>query len=311
VTGTLNTSTNFTNVRRIAGSDGAGISPGVGMMPWQGGHVSLALNYDNVRYDNKYVNDENAVGFGGTAGFNQALTDNVDLGLTATVRKPFNNYAANLSWTNVPYLSGSWALGLFGDYTAGKNTLPNTWNVGLSADYSWDRRCSQVPANLKGEANFKGEAIALQPVNDKLLSWTADPAVYMPQVLAIVDEKVIKQCAVPVKYIGPNSTALGNAISAQIVNSGTHTYNFGPDFTGTPLVYSIQLVSSVPGSSPISPTINSQTGAAAGLGGECFVDGYSGGNYNITVTATGSNGCGSASINFTFEQECVGVRRQQ
>ena len=43
----------FTDNRRIAGSNGAGISPGLAIMPWRGGRLSAALNYDSVRYDTK------------------------------------------------------------------------------------------------------------------------------------------------------------------------------------------------------------------------------------------------------------------
>jgi hypothetical protein len=67
--------------------------------------------------------------------------------------------------------------------------LPDTYNVGLSANYSFDQRCGvAVPRNFK-DGNFKDQ-VTMQPITDNLLAWTTAPAVYMPQVLAIVDPNV-------------------------------------------------------------------------------------------------------------------------
>ena len=45
---------NFIDNRRIAGSNAAGISPGLSIMPWSGGRIGAAVNYDNVRYDMRH-----------------------------------------------------------------------------------------------------------------------------------------------------------------------------------------------------------------------------------------------------------------
>ena len=227
--------TPFIDQRRIAGSNGAGISPGVAIMPWQGGRLCAAVNYDSVRYDTKSGSNEDAIGFGGTVGLNQALSDNLGLGLAAAFRQPFNNYAANLSWNNVPYF-GNWTLGVFGEYTVGKNTLPDTYNVGLSADFFFDKRCgAAVPMNLKGD--LKGEVIA-DPISDSLLAWTADPAVYMPQVLAIVD---------PNTTICPpgNAPVLTSAIPNIGTGTGIGTVNEAIHFSGSNLTFSIASITPV------------------------------------------------------------------
>ena len=110
----------FTDERRIAGSNAAGISPGLAISPWQGSRVSAALNYDKVHYNTKYqVNNEDAVGFGGTVEFSQVLTDQLGLGLSAAIRKPFNFYSANLTFTRMPF-PGAWTVGVFGNYNDGK-----------------------------------------------------------------------------------------------------------------------------------------------------------------------------------------------
>ena len=132
----------FIDNRRIAGSDAVGFSPGFALMPWRGGRIGAAVNYDNVRYNTINVPNEDAKGLGGTVNLNQAITDNVNLGLSAAIRQPFNNYAANLNWIYMPSpYYGKWMLGLFGEYNVGKKTLPDTYNAGVSADYFFDQRC--------------------------------------------------------------------------------------------------------------------------------------------------------------------------
>lgn len=297
VTGTYmnasGTTVPFANARRIAGSNGGGAAPGLAMMPWEGGRLSVAANYDHVRYDTKYLaEDENAYGWGGTATLDQALTDSIGIGLSAAVRKPFNNYAANISWSDVPFM-GSWTLALYGEYNAGKTELPDTYNVGLSADYFLDRRSEAVPANLKGERNLKGEVPMTRPVSDNLLAWTADPAVYMPQVLAIADSSFQIQCSGPIKYIGPTNPATLPPFDG--FPESPFTFNFGPLFKGTPILYSLHVTvsPSTPEGHPSDFSINPQTGVLS----------YNvtdvGGAYTITVT--GTNSCGKASVTFDWD----------
>ncbi len=304
VTGTFTNAgmpTKFVDTRRIAGSNGAGIAPGLAITPWTGGRLSAAVNYDSVRYNKNYSPGENAVGLGGTLGFSQALTDTLSLGLAAEVRQPFNNYAANLSWSDVPYFD-RWTLALFGDYTVGKSTLPNTYNVGLSANYFLDRRCGQpVPVNWKGERNLKGE-VELQPYNDGLLAWAADPAVYMPQVLAVVDEKIKLTILQPipvctsVAYIGPADPST-DFPEPEAANAEPFTFNFGPLFTGSsPIKFSIN-VTIVFGSGNASDfSINPNTGLVS-----YNSPGDDGGVYIVSVT--GTNNCGTDSVTFFFAND--------
>ena len=214
------------------------------------------------------------LGLGGTIGFNQAITDSLGIGLAAAVRQPFNNYAANISWDNANYL-GQWSLGLFGDYTAGKNTLPDTYNAGLSVIYFLDQR-------LKGE-NLKGD-----PVSDNLLAWTAQPAVYLPQVLSIVDPNVITPTppcppgALP-KLISsiPNITVPFGGASLN-VDESVH-------FSGSNLIFSLVSVA------PVNPNITvSSTGVLQVRTGSIVFVPY-------TVVIQASNACGSVLSNpFTY-----------
>lgn len=166
----------FTDFRRIAGGTAEGISPGVTIEPWRGGRAGIDLNYDNVNYDQSNPPNENAIGFGGTVRLSQAINNHFEVGALAGIRAPFNEYQANIAWkTSNAY--GKWVVGLVGGYTAGKTTLPSTYNVGVSVNFLAE--CQTSCERREGINSF--------------LSWTADPAVYLPQVLAITDDTVVQQ----------------------------------------------------------------------------------------------------------------------
>lgn len=285
VTGTyvnnLGVVTGFTDVRRIAGSNAGGISPGITVQPWRGGKAGLELNYDAVNYDTNYGTNRDAHGFGGTAKLSQMLTDHINLGVSAAVRQPFNNYQAHLAWSDVPYY-GRWTVGLNGAYTSGKNTLPSTWNAGLSADYFMDPSCGTLSSQRAAGTKFmdlKGEAPA--PVRDNFLEWTADPAVYMPQVLAIPDELLTTGCPFGVPtFVG--------TIPLQSTSSGlvTVTLNSATFFTGSNLTYSI--VTSATPAPGNTLTFNTATGVLTATGPATQI---------ITATITATNPCGSATSN--------------
>lgn len=265
----------FIDARRIAGSNARGISPAVAITLWQGSRVSAALNYDNVHYNTKYnVSNDDVVGFGGTITFNQAFTDHVGMGLSAAVRQPFNFYSANITYTRVPFL-GAWTIGIFGNYNDGKHTLPDTYNVGISADYTMEQ-CQDEHARL----DLKGEKLRSDDP-DSLLTFAATPAVYMPQVLAIADNLTTQTCALgPITYLGTPNTNPGVT---------TPTFSFAPLFSGPNIVYSLA-VTVIGAGSPTDFSINPNSGLLTYSG--------TGGNYNLTVT--GSNACSSASVSFNF-----------
>jgi hypothetical protein len=175
---------NFTDNRRTTGSNGLGVSPGITFVPWLNGKMSAEVNYDKIFYDKNYFpTREDTNGFGGTLRLKQKMTDRIGLDLLAAFRQPFNNFAASLSWSTTPGY-GFWIFGLFGEYTAGKRTLPTTYDAGISIDWMLDRRHETVTPSLKGELPVS------QPIKDALMEWTATPAVYLPQVLSITDEQV-------------------------------------------------------------------------------------------------------------------------
>lgn len=295
--------------KRIAGSNAFGVLPGVTIHPWRGGKTRFSLNYDDVRYDQKYGPSRDELGFGGTFQLDQAISEKLSLGLTAGIRKPFNNYAAGLNWNNI-YYYGLWSFGVDGEYTDGKNTLPNTWNVGLNANYFMD--CFQPPAttivhDYKG--NLKGEIVTAPPTTPAFLAWTAEPAVYMPQVLAIPDEQLHLACTTGQVPRAPDPATLPNYTDTNgfygnpplIPPFSTQLFNAATAFGGTQLVYSINSVNTTTEYSSVPPnqlfTINPKTGIVT-LTVPVPVN-IEDAIFSVTVTAT--NPCGTAYATFPVE----------
>lgn len=164
----------FVDARRLADSHSTGVSPGVAVQFWRGSKVGVDLNYDNVEYDFKYVNNLTVKGVGATAYFSQRLAPLMTVDVSAGIRKPYNNYQADLAWEHVPYF-GPWTFKIIGDYTVGKLGLPNTYDIGLSADYFLDTDCEVNDA---------------QRIKNEFMAWSAQPAVYMPEILTIPEDQV-------------------------------------------------------------------------------------------------------------------------
>ncbi len=164
----------FTDNQHIASSRARGLSPGITVQPWKGTKAGLDVNYDNVQYQMENTSAMSVTGLGATAHVDQAVTEHVGLGLSASVRQPYNHYEANLGWKTDPH-DGAWLFKLVGAYTIGKQGLPDTYNIGLSADYFLDMEHGSDKADQEKEA---------------FLAWMAQPAVYMPEVLSVRDESV-------------------------------------------------------------------------------------------------------------------------
>ncbi|VVC76951.1 hypothetical protein AQUSIP_22780 [Aquicella siphonis] len=238
----------FRELKRIAGSNAGGLSPGVSFSAWPGAKINAELNYDKVHYDTEYVDSENPTGFGGTVSVHQAITDDFGVRLLAAIRQPFNNYQANFTLGNVPFY-GKWAFGFNTAYTVGKNALPSTYIVGISADYFMEQ-ISESPythtdgidryISARDNVDFKGvSSLSQQAERQDFLSWVSRPAVYMPQVLAIADSRVSCQD-------GEAPTALNSTLPPDFNTTELSGINLANNFTGSNLTFAVVSVTPDP-----------------------------------------------------------------
>lgn len=251
----------YTNLRRIAGSNAYGFSPTVTLNPWCGGQASLALNYDNVHYDNHCGPEQQSDGFGGTVTLNQQLGPNIQFNASAGIRAPFNAYQAGIRYA-LPHRNLS--VGIIGSYTDGRDNLPNTSLAGIEVTYIADKTNS-----TRNQFNNRPASIA---------AWTQQPAVYMPQVLAIAENCLSLTTLAP--CVPP---AFSGTIESQTITGGSFvSIPTALFFSGTNLGFSAVNL-------PPDLTINPSTGLISGIMGTASS------GINIVVTAT--NGCGSAQSN--------------
>lgn len=265
----VNSTTTYSYIdqRRIAGSNAAGLSPGFALHPWYGAQAVISANYDNVRYNTKYISTHYNSGFGGTLDFKQALPGNLQMNLVAASRTAFNNYQAGLNW-NTTWESGFLTLGVIGGYNKGKHTLPNTSVISLNLGYVFDQ-------NTPIDDNDKDYKLA-----PSLSAWIAEAAVHMPQVLAIADERVTLTSSTPPPCVPPSFAGTIPNIEGDGDSPIDPPLDTAPFFNGTNLVFSaVNLPTSY-------ITIDPATGIISGV--------YTGA-LGIVVTAT--NSCGSASSN--------------
>lgn len=274
----------FLNERRIAGSNADGAAIGGSIEPFCGTKVGLDLNYDNVRYNTHFTTNHDAKGFGGTAKLRQMLDDHTSLDFLAAVRTPFNYYKVDLIWSDLPFY-GMWAAGVEGGYTAGKKTLPNTYNVLITLNYFFDR-CLTTYKKIR-----HGDDVSCIACRDDFLAWAADPAVYMPEVLAIPDERVIipdPRCEAPPPVV------IAPIDDITLVEGDTVTIDGAAAFSPpTGLAYTETVTGVIsPGT---SVTFNPTTGAITIVAGRPTT---------LTITLTAANRCGqTATTTFTVTIE--------
>jgi hypothetical protein len=266
------------NYRRIAGSDAGYVSPGVSVASWIGARAGVDLNYDYVHYRKDYLPNDNATGFGGTVYLNQQITNYLDAGVSAGFRQPFNVYKGRVSYRVLP----NWTLGTDVIYVNGKHSLPNTYNVGLTASF--------IPATPPVITKELLKEPLLEPSPNPLARWVSVPAIYVPQVLAVADEAVSVGIIPPACNLPIVVQTIPNVFIEAPDNVDIPTaYAFS---SASPLTYSI--TNTDPGENTL--TIDPSTGII-----NVVAPGFVVPFRSITVNLTARNSCGPASTSFIIE----------
>lgn len=176
--------------RHIAGGNDGFFAVGLTATPWNCGALSLAADYDCVTYNRKIRSRRHLYGFGGTAKLHQRLAWGLALDLKGSFRRPFSYYEGALNWTN-EHAYGILTIGLYASYTNGRANLPNSWTSGLliSADFGgipFFSNCFSCPPSC-----IRGQPLnPAFPLDRELIAWVSNPAVRMPSVLAVSEQKV-------------------------------------------------------------------------------------------------------------------------
>lgn len=264
--------------RHIAGSNAYGGTLGMTFLPWCGASLRIDGDYDYVRYRRKHHSHKSIGGFG--AGFN--IFQQIyyfGLGLQADFRRPFNYYKGTLTWSDSAFCEG-FTINLFCSHTRGKCRLPSSTVAGVELSYEL------VGLPLISSSCEEYPRCHCDP---RLASWIAKTAVYVPQVLAIADEKIVRPVVVP--CTSPTSTTIP---TQNFCGVGTFTIATSPFFTNSsgsgPLVFSATGL-------PTGASINSSTGLITGTIPQ---------NFSVfSVKVTASNSCGSTTECFAINFTCL------
>ncbi|MBS4168053.1 putative Ig domain-containing protein [Parachlamydia sp. AcF125] len=263
----------FLYSRRIAGSDSYGGSLGATVTPWRSGSLHIDADYDSVRYRTRYKSKKRVSGFGGSLNYHQDLSYNFFLDLLGEFKRPYNYGRARLGWHH-PNWAGL-VVGLFGAHTRGKSRLPSHTTAGLELTYAF------------GERAESSDACVPCYCEPALASWVSTPAVYMPQVLAIAEEKR--------KKITPCQVLTSSPIpDASFTGSAAYTLDISPYFSDPS---EASLTFSATGL-PLNASLDAKTGVISGTGL------HNNQSYSVTITAKSADACASVSQTFTLNFPC-------
>lgn len=191
----------YMNDRRIAGGRDRGVSGGMDFLPTKSSLLGFKVNYDELTFDKKYeANTENASGVNFSVNFEQLLSKFLKLKASFEGHQPYNLYQAGISWLMPVKAGDSAEVVLTGEHTQGKGSLPRDSGLALGVNYRFGSDPSAQPASYSFDSQ-RGI------FGDDLASWTAVPAVYMPMVLALKDERlrVVADKAFSIDGISPAS----------------------------------------------------------------------------------------------------------
>jgi hypothetical protein len=172
----------FIDIRHSTGANSYGAMAGLQLQFWSTGLIGLAANYDAVHYSPTYVSGPSRQGPGATASLDQLITDHLRFAASASDLQPYHRVQAELAWLAYTRPGRHLEIALLGSSTQGDTPVGTDHRAGLSLAYSWSGNLDKPP--------FVYSLPTLNNAYEDLSSWTAAPAVHLPEVLAVKDEHV-------------------------------------------------------------------------------------------------------------------------
>lgn len=176
------------NFRNIAGGTDKSGSAGIDLSPFSSTLLGMQLNYDDLTYNTKYENNQNISGVGATLSLQQLITKRTKLQLTASDRKPAQEYTAEIDYLVHTRPGTSLQLGVLGGRNLGTGQLASDTRVGLNIAYSWGGDQDSPTSTYKAFSDNANNTDAVD-AHQGLSNFAATPAVHMNQVYAIADQR--------------------------------------------------------------------------------------------------------------------------
>ncbi|WP_246562582.1 IPT/TIG domain-containing protein [Rickettsiella endosymbiont of Dermanyssus gallinae] len=195
---------NYLNERRIAGAISSGIDVGTELLLSRKTLLGGNLYFDRVRYGTQLTGatSRNRQGLGGGIKLEQLFGGSFKLWTEASVRNSYDSYGAGASWLPLSKQLGV-ELSVLGQHVVFHDSMQSNSNVSLQVKW--------LPGtNLNYDEYFDSKQKQLSNVSH----WVKAPAVYMPQVLAIV-EQITRLSSLTISKLNPNNgpVAGGNIVT--------------------------------------------------------------------------------------------------
>lgn len=195
----IQTDVNEFNLRRIAGSWSWTAEAGFLMTPWECSKFIGSLTFDQVHYRRELQDGKRVCGVGFKFDFSQRFCRNFLFDVNFVYKQIYNNLGAALRWTK-EFSCGDLDVGIFAYHVFGKRRLPCSTTAGIELGFAFGVcECNIVPISSSCDS-YNCDPCAFDACD--LVAWVSDPAVYMPQVLAITDQQ---NCFAPTLSNEPGS----------------------------------------------------------------------------------------------------------
>ena len=177
---------NQTLLRRVAGTWFFDIEGGLMTTPCECASILYSVGYAQANYARRLENRKRLAGIAFSVDYNHYICESLGLNLRAQYTRAYNSLEALLSWC-CPMEYGQLSIGAFGVHTWGKCHLPCSTIAGIELRFNFGvDRCSIV----RSDRCFCGDIDSCDCDLTGLGGWVANPAVYLPQVFAIQEDKL-------------------------------------------------------------------------------------------------------------------------
>lgn len=174
------------NYRKLTGACSWELAAGLILQRWSCHTLHVALCYDNTRFHRTYQESSRSSGLGVNLASHLNFCRSYSLDTKLQFKDIYNYFEGLLSW-NPDACSGNVKLGLFGNYVWGKKQLPSSGTVGIELAFAFGVDICEC--KIMQEIDDEG-CDGYWYDRRELFNATMIPAVYIPEVLAITDNKI-------------------------------------------------------------------------------------------------------------------------
>lgn len=299
----------YLDERNIVGATAEGLSLNATFLTSPRVRLTPSLSFDSVVYPNHYENhdDDSNKQFGGGLKWEQLITKQFKSEIDASARAYGNDILAKIDWAMPAGFGKRIEWGVSAEHFTNKVSGPDNNQISLNFSYQWDGKSTNQTI---GFSDFKPTDM------QDLTTWVATPAVYMPEVLAVADEEMLRltpysQPIPPLSiasaefilgydvspyFTSPNNTSLvftATGLPPNFIISANGLVQGRAPFTTQQLVYHAQITarnnSGYSATEPLTITVTASSDSVPTITNPGNQSGVQNSLITIPIVATGDN----------------------